>query len=260
MPYTKEALQNMYSLSAEDVLSTLTACGLPHDANEYSDIDIESRFDVVRQFFNNGQAANYEQATTLYQQGLEDNSSTDNKNGGKKYRKKVAKTLDITELLITAREQGFKLTLTEALKIFSFCGLKEQNEYTPEEYDRFIEACNLITQGKTPDVLIEIEDITTASEEALTALVDKVTDKLVEKIPPGFVKQLYVQKAIAKLAEKSEQNDDFFIELEEGIMQRLEGKSPMTLLMEKHRMNLFPRTSIKSMELPSESESDTTTS
>ncbi|QLE59711.1 hypothetical protein [Nostoc sp. TCL26-01] len=152
MPYTKEALQNMYSLSPEDVLATLTACGLSHDTQEYSDTDIETRFDMVRQLFKDGQASDYEQATTLFQQNLEDDSSPElpeNKNGRKKSRKKLSKPLDITELLSYAREQGFKLTLTKALQIFASCGLKEQDEYTPEETERFLAACNLVGQGKT---------------------------------------------------------------------------------------------------------------
>jgi hypothetical protein len=149
MPYTKEALQNMYSLSPEDVSATLTACGLDHDTQEYSDADIETRFDVVRQLFKDGEASDYQQATTLFQQKLEDNSSAQIKNEGRKSRKKATKSLDITELLSLAREQGFKLTLTKALNIFADCGLKEQDEYTSEESERFLAACNLRHQRKT---------------------------------------------------------------------------------------------------------------
>jgi hypothetical protein len=276
MPYTKEALQNMYSLSPEDVSATLTACGLSSDTQEYSDADIESRFDVVRQLFTKGLASDYQHATTLFQQSLESNSDpsesspesnpqsgTETKNGGKKQGKKGQLPLDITELLSLAREEGFKLTLTKALQVLTSCGLKEQDEYTPEESERFLGALTKVSQ-QAPDVLIDMEDITTASEKALAGFVARVTDRLVEKIPLGLVKQVYTQKAIARLAQQPEESDDFFIELEEGIMRQLEGKppmeSPLIQLMEKHQINLLPPTSIKSMQLLNESESDTTTS
>ncbi|MBE9210541.1 hypothetical protein IQ244_29370 [Nostoc sp. LEGE 06077] len=260
MPYTKEALQNMYSLSLEDVLATLTACGLTHDTQEYSDADIETRFDIVRQLFKDGQACDYEQATTLFQQRLDtDDSSSEIKNG-KKSRKKATKTLDITELLIQAREQDFRLTLTQALKILAFCGLGEKDEYTPEETERFLATCNLAGE-EMPDVSSDIEEITKESEGALAGLVDKVTDKFVEKIPPGLVKQVYAKKALARLAEQPDESEDFFVQMERRIMSRIEGKpSPMQALLEKHRMNVLPPTSIKSMQLPSASDSDTTTS
>lgn len=79
----------------------------------------------------------------------QDNSLPEIKNGRKKSGKKAANPLDITELLSLAREQGFKLTLTKALNIFADCGLKEQDEYTLEESERFLAACNLRHQGKT---------------------------------------------------------------------------------------------------------------
>ncbi|MCC5618790.1 hypothetical protein LC605_27625 [Nostoc sp. CHAB 5836] len=180
------------------------------------------------------------------------------------------------------------------------CFLENKEEYSPEEVTIFNECRSLIGQGltyeevaqhfqsrnlsanladneskptpkskktktkdnesKQPNVLNNIEAISTATETELTDLLDKVTDKLVEKIPPGFVKQLYVQKALAKLAETPEEIHDFFLQLEEGIIQKLEGKSPMMLLLEKRQTHLLPHTSIKSMELPKESENDSTTS
>ncbi|MFN6566179.1 hypothetical protein [Dendronalium sp. ChiSLP03b] len=259
MPYTKEALQNMYSLSPEDVLATLTACGLAHDTQEYSDTDIETRFDIVRQLFKDGQASDYQQATTLFQQRLDDNSSTDMVKNERKNHSKPTKPLDIAGLLSFARKQGFKLKLTEALKILAFCELGEKDEYTPGEVELFIVACHSISQ-EISDVSIEIEDMTTESEQELTGLVERVTDKFVEKIPPGLVKQVYAQKAIAKLAQQPDEGEDFLLQMERRIMERIEGKpSPMKSLLEKYQMKLLPHTPIKSMQLPSASENDTTT-
>lgn len=106
----------------------------------------------------------------------------------------------------------------------------------------------------------DIGTITQASEAELADLVDKVTDKLAERIPPGFIQQVYVQKAVAKLAQSPEEIHSFFVELEQGIMEQLEGKSPMELMLERGRTSLLPRSSLKSVELLPESENDTTTS
>lgn len=40
MPYTKVALQNLHTLSLEDVDATLNACGLAKDRDEYTDEEI----------------------------------------------------------------------------------------------------------------------------------------------------------------------------------------------------------------------------
>ena len=262
MPYTKEALQNMYSLSSEDVLATLIACGLTDDAQEYSDAEIETRFDIVRQWFKDGQVSDYQEATKLFKHWLEENSAPETRNE-KKSAKKGTKALDITELLIAAREQGLKLTLTQASRILAFCGLTDKEEYTQQEVERFIQASGFVGE-ETPDISSSIGDISTESESALAGLVDRVTDHLAEKIPTGLVKDLYVQKAIAKLGQQSLGSDHLFAQLEDQIIQQLEGKSqtqtPLQQLLQKHRVFSLPPTSIKLMELPSESESDTTTS
>jgi hypothetical protein len=203
MPYTKETLQNVYSLTPEEVDATLTACGLTLEQEEYSDSDIESKFDKVRDYFQSQQVTDYEQAAQKLQTQI---SST-----------------------------------------------------TSESSQQDISA-SPASQTKQSDLKNDIGTITQASETELANLVDKITDKLAERIPPGFIQQVYVQKAVAKLAQSPEEIHEFFVELEQGIMQQLEGKSPMELMLERGRTSLLPRSSLKSVELLPESESDTTTS
>ncbi|MBD2732192.1 hypothetical protein H6G96_39625 [Nostoc sp. FACHB-892] len=111
MPYTKEALQNMYSLSSEDVLATLTACGLTDDTQEYSDAEIETRFDIVRQWFKDEQVSDYQEATKLFQHWLEDNSAPETRKE-KKSAKKAAKSLDITEWRCCVNKENGKFYLS----------------------------------------------------------------------------------------------------------------------------------------------------
>ncbi|MBD2303400.1 hypothetical protein [Nostoc sp. FACHB-190] len=190
------------------------------------------------------------------------NNSVFENNNGKKGQKKPTKSLDITGLLNFARKQGFKLKLSEALKILEFCELEEQDEYTPQEVERFIDACQSIgEQTSISNVLVDIEDITTETESDLTGMVDKVTDKFVEKIPRGLVRQVYTKKAIARLAEQPEESEDFLKQMEKQILARIEGKpSPMQQLWEKHQIKFLPPTRMNSMQLPSASDNDTTTS
>ncbi|MCC5612662.1 hypothetical protein LC612_39720 [Nostoc sp. CHAB 5834] len=151
MPYTKEALQNLYSLSVEDVNATLSACGLSIDCNEYADEEIQSGFDTVRQYFTSERVSDYQEATDLFLQELEvkGQPETSPKTKGKKSKHEkneaAAELLDISALLSRAKERvGAKISLGESLSILQACGLQDQDEYNQAECDRFLEACNLI--------------------------------------------------------------------------------------------------------------------
>lgn len=203
MPYTKETLQSVYSLSPAEIDNTLKACGLSLDQQEYSDFDIESKFDLIRQYFHSQQVTDYEQAARLLQ----------------------SQTANLVESSASSNPQDVEQPQANKVKQF--------------------------------DVSDNVGAITLASETELASLVDKITDKLVEKIPPGFVKQMYVQKAVAKLAESPEEIHEFFVQLEDKIMGQLEGKSPMQMMLERGRTKLLPHSSTKSIQLPKESENDT---
>lgn len=133
MPYTKQDLQNLYSISPEDVELTLKVAKLPLEHETYTDEDIQSGFDVIRKYFNNGQANDYSTAALLFeQQGVgeleEPLSKAKKSNKGKKSSNSI-KPLTILELLTRASEQtGKSISLTEAIKILQVCGLSEQEE------------------------------------------------------------------------------------------------------------------------------------
>ncbi|MBD2254793.1 hypothetical protein [Nostoc parmelioides] len=130
MPYTKEALQNMYALSAEDVNATLEVCGLPVDKEEYGDEEIA--------------AVDFQQAVELVKQQNSDTSSTPENDAPEGKKKRKSKPLDTTELLAKARDKGIKLSLLETMQVLQSCGLSEKDEYSQAECDRFLEAGDLI--------------------------------------------------------------------------------------------------------------------
>jgi hypothetical protein len=136
MPYTKEALQNMYALSTEDVNATLEVCGLPVDKQEYGDEEIA--------------AVDFQQAVELVKQQNSDTSTTPENDASEGKKKRKSKPLDTTELLAKARDKGIKLSLLETMQVLQACGLSEKDEYSQAECDRFLEAGDLIKkQGKS---------------------------------------------------------------------------------------------------------------
>jgi hypothetical protein len=70
MPFTKEALTTAFNLSEEDVNRTLLASELSLDQPEYSDEEIQTRFERVRCYLKEGQAESYEVAMDLLKQEL----------------------------------------------------------------------------------------------------------------------------------------------------------------------------------------------
>ncbi|MHC5915465.1 MAG: hypothetical protein ACYTXE_31730 [Nostoc sp.] len=139
-------------LSTSEISRTLRLSGIP-EKELYTEDDAD-RFRECRTLIEQGGTDEEVMALlspvvdVVLEETLE-SSLPEIKNGRKKSGKKAAKTLDITELLSLAREIGFKLTLTKALQVLTSCGLKEQDEYTPEESERFLAACKMRYQGKT---------------------------------------------------------------------------------------------------------------
>ncbi|MBD2166476.1 hypothetical protein H6G04_18940 [Calothrix membranacea FACHB-236] len=262
MPYTKDSLQSVYSLSAEDVDATLKACQLPLDRDEYTDAEIKDRFDLIRQLCTNGEAADYEQAAELLQQHLQlnasesstdvDVSNTDQsavkpETDAKKPRKKFTKPVDISQLLAQARHQVAKVTLHEAMQILLACGLPEQDEYSPSECDRFLEACDLIKKqnksfeevaqhfGVTTDSPAQFEDVDTS--ELLqqlgetTALLGQEERDLIREMVRQKAKgdmaglpKLYLQSLIEEM--KSPQFQQEWQQLRDAFKARVMGKKP----------------------------------
>jgi len=70
MPFTKETLSTAFNLSLEDVDRTLLACDLPLDQSEYNDEEIQSRFERIRCYLNEGKAESYEAAMDLLKREL----------------------------------------------------------------------------------------------------------------------------------------------------------------------------------------------
>lgn len=137
MAHTEQDLQNQYGLSKDVVRKTLKACGLSVEQATYSDEEIQSRFLVARKLLDDKVAHTYADVADYFKQ-LDGVKSED-------------ETLEMPQLLSLASEQcGTRISLTQAVRLLEVCGLADKERYTPEEVERFLEACNLLKgQGKT---------------------------------------------------------------------------------------------------------------
>jgi hypothetical protein len=163
MPYTKQELITLYSLQEDEVNQTLAAAELSVEGEPYTDEQIQTGFDTIRNYFNSKQVSDYAAAAELFkqhqaQQQLETDVQAKNKKStkGKKPENPnengVAESeqLTVVELLARASQQvGTRISLTEAVHIFNACGLPDKEQYSYLECDRFLEACALKQEGKT---------------------------------------------------------------------------------------------------------------
>jgi hypothetical protein len=141
MAHTEQDLQNQYDLSKDVVRKTLKACGLSVEQATYSDEEIQARFLVARKLLDDGVVRTYADVADYFKQhdGANSSDSTEDK------------SLEMPQLLSLASEQcGTRIALTQAVRLLEVCGLADKEQYTPEEVERFLGACNLLKgQGKT---------------------------------------------------------------------------------------------------------------
>lgn len=228
MPWTKEQLQVEYSLTDAEVIKTLKVCHLPVDQLEYSEIEIESTFKVVRSYFDSNRTNTYTGAADLFELEhgnqtvqnevvqLTSGAKTSKAGKDKKLNSSIdnfvtseAKLLITSELLALACEQcGTRISLKEAAQILDSCGLPDTDEYTSQQGDRFLEACDLIKkQNKTYEevaVHFGVGNDPTSSDHTLSHCIEGGIETSVEEVATnldlssnGIVSEMMRSKAKA---------------------------------------------------------------
>lgn len=131
------------NLAEEEIASTLSACTLT-DKEEYTEFEAD-RFREARDLV--GQGKSYKQVAAHFRQ-LDRKKKQHN---GDSEVVNPEPTLNISSLLALAASQcSTRISFKEVGQILEACGLPETDEYSSEEGDRFLEACDLIKQqGKT---------------------------------------------------------------------------------------------------------------
>lgn len=236
------------NLSPSEISRTLRLSGIP-EKELYTENDAD-RFRECRTLIEQG--GNDEEVMALLSPIVDNalsetqgNSSSSTKNGGKKQGKKAQSPLDITELLVIARERGYKIALSQALLILQVCGLSEQDEYSPDECERFLETYKSIKeqnksfeevaselaalnesgiseQLKLDAVIENVSEKAVAARDDLSNLIDRITAAEAEEIT-GLVQSLYLKNVALKL-QQSDSENNLFAQLEERIMARIAEK------------------------------------
>lgn len=236
------------NLSPSEISRTLRLSGIP-EKELYTENDAD-RFRECRTLIEQG--GNDEEVMALLSPVVDNalsetqgNSSSSTKNGGKKQGKKGQLPLDITELLVIARERGYKIALSQALIILQVCGLSEQDEYSPDECERFLETYKSIKeqnksfeevaselaalnedgisqQLKLDAVIENVSEKAVAARDDLSNLIDRVTAAEAEEIT-SLVQSLYLKNVALRL-QQSDSGNNLFAQLEERIMARIAQK------------------------------------
>jgi len=244
--YQPEELFN--NLSPSEISRTLRLSGIP-EKELYTENDAD-RFRECRTLIEQG--GNDEEVMALLSPVVDNalsetqgNSSSSTKNGEKKQGKKGQLPLDITELLVIAREIGYKIALSQALIILQVCGLSEQDEYSPDQCERFLETYKSIKeqnksfeevaselaalnedgisqQLKLDAVIENVSEKAVAARDDLSNLIDRITAAEAEEIT-GLVQSLYLKNVALKL-QQSDSGNNLFAQLEERIMARIAQK------------------------------------
>lgn len=159
MPYSKQELITLYSLDEDEVNQTLTAAEISVDSEPYTDEQIKTGFELIRSYFNSGQVSDYVAAAELFKQ-RQATEHLEGKPQAKAKKKALGNKLasqeesnaqegdrlNVLQLIAQASEHcGVKIELLEAIQIMPSCGLlPNQSEFTQDECDRFLEACELV--------------------------------------------------------------------------------------------------------------------
>lgn len=280
MPYTKQALETLHSISMNEVDETLIASLLPIDREEYTDEEIQSSFNVVRDYLTNGKASNFEQAAEMFKQNtsasqppeLDSQSKSRKSKNGKKAP--ITKSLDISELLALASEQaGTRISLIEASKILDACGLPDQEQYTDAECDRFLAACDLVKkQGKSyesvaasfrddgtevdSDPIQQVEHVIGAIENQASSVTNELLQERAESQALTDAQKYMLH--YAKAATEGQQVQEFWAKLRDHARARLGGKSQARLIRAEPETTLILSPSPNSTNSCENSENGTT--
>jgi hypothetical protein len=234
MPYTKESLQNLFSLSKEDVDQTLLAAKLPVDREEYSDEEIKS-FEAIRNLLSEGKARDYAEAASIFEEQQNSLGST-KKSKTRKKSSDSSKLLDFSDLLNTAKSNNYFLSPKEAIKLLEICGIAADAEnYSEEQSEKFLEMCRLYKkEGKSLEELAliaglqigsffedEIEKTVVALENSGTDLVNEIM-RAKAKADADAARSLYLQHLASQFG--SPEFQKAWKEMEEQIKNAVLGK------------------------------------
>lgn len=269
MPWTKESLQSSYNLTDEEVIKTLKVCNLSTEQDEYSDEEIQSKFKLVRSYFDSNRTDTYTGAADLFaletggevvepptpQSQSESQTKTKKPTKGRKPNSADSeasseKLFSMFELLAIASLQcKAKITFRELPQIMDSCALADREAYTQEECDRFVEACQMLKQQNksseevaahfggdssaiAPSQLAQqIREAADEMESNIAAITDPVLQQRAEAQALDDA-QRYMQHYVQAI-KQGQAVQDFWVEVRAHAKAKLSGKPQVRLIREE---------------------------
>ncbi len=192
MPYTKESLATVYNLSPEEVEHTLLACDLPLQKAEYNDDEIDSRFKLIRSYFDQQRVDNYQAAMNLLRDELAPQQLESNAKEKKPIKgKKTPGPMTLSHMLVITSEQiGSRVSLIQAGQLLEACGLREREDdsYPDEEVARFVEACDMhLRLGKPLAEVAAHFDVPVDSHAEVLELLEQMSGNQIEELKASLI-------------------------------------------------------------------------
>ena len=245
-------------LSPEDIKASLNACALV-EKDEYIEDEVY-RFRECRSLIEQGKT--YKQVAAHFRRQDKFKQTTDE-------LKTEAELLDISELLALARDQGgHRISFKEIGSILASCGLSDKDQYTTEEGDRFLAACELIKQqgqnyeevavhfglsgDKTDDnIEAEVEEAASALEQSGNGVVSEVM-RHKAKADASAAASLYLNHLANEFG--SPQFQAAWQQMEGMLIAKVVGKSRLRASQMLGEVQGMPPSSLPSTALPVASE------
>lgn len=269
------------TLSESEISFSLTACTLA-DKQEYTEEEAD-RFRECRSLIEQGKT--YKQVATHFRR-IDKNLKPQN---GQDEFDTTEAMMEISELLTQASEQcGQRITFKEVGQILDCCGLADKDQYTSEEGERFLEGYEMRhlqnksyeevaahfggkntsssdLRSQLQEIVAKFSSSATTAESELLELASRIAKQQVDATDidiDQLMKRLYLMEVSHKAAKRRDKNDTIFAELEQRIMDQIEGKSPLRSLQASWdwQMNSLAPSSPKPMSLPEESDNGTSAS
>lgn len=181
--------------------------------------------------------------------------------GNRKTRKATAstKTLTINDLIEQAQnELGMELDLMEAATVLRGIGQDKEKYFSREQTHLFLSQCQKMLEGT--NLADSVADYAVSRDEQVTQLIYNVAGHMAQRYPSQFDEAL-VEGTVDSFSRQKLQSQYAYLQTEEVILARIEGKSNRGLMKATPSMNLLPKSSnTQSSELETKTEPDSPSS
>lgn len=152
-----------------------------------------------------------------------------------------ANQLTINDLIDQVQsELGIELDLMEAAQVLRSIGQDKQKYFSKEQAHLFVSQCQQQLEGV--NLTDSVGDYATSRDEQFRQLLGNVASHLASRYPSQFDEAL-TQNAVKSFSEQNPSSQYAYLQTEEVILSRIEGKSAKGLKRATPSMNMLPKPS-----------------